>query len=263
MGLKVIACFQARMGSTRLPGKILKKIGDKTVFEYIVDRLKHCSELDDIVLATSYLDRDQALVDMAKQVGIKYHTGPEEDVVTRLMGAGQENSADAVVRILGDCPFVDPKLVDKAVSLFRHSYPEIDMVNNFHPPTFPDGLDVDVTAVSALEKINNTLPPDDFYRAWWLSYMFENPDHFKVSCFKHPENLVDIRLTLDQQEDLDLIREIHDHFARKGRELFHLEDIMELLDEKPELLDINKQHIDADVVDGVRSVAYHSLKPKK
>jgi len=263
MGLKAVVCFQARTGSSRFPGKILKRIGDKSVLEYIVHRLSYCKEIDDIVFTTSTAESDRALVEIAKGLGIKYHTGPEEDILTRLIGAGHEANADAVVRVLGDCPFVDPKLVDKAVALYRKMHNETDMVNNFYPPTFPDGLDIDVTSIKAMEKLDSMLPEGDFYRAWWLSYMFEHPTDFKVHCFKHPKHLAHIRLTMDHPDDLALICEIHKRFSDAGKDMFYLDDIMELLERDPALCDINRHHIDTNVVDGVRSAAYHSLKPKK
>src|SRR5262245_66416880 len=140
--MKVVAIVQARMGSTRLPGKVMKPVGGVPMIELLLSRLGRAQEVDEIVLATSEDPRDEPLARHVASLGIRGFRGSENDVLDRYYRAAMEADADAVVRITGDCPLVDPKLVDEIVRAFKAA--AVDYTSNTMPPTFPNGLDVEV-----------------------------------------------------------------------------------------------------------------------
>ena len=148
--MKVVACIQARMASTRLSGKVLRRIMAKTLIEHIFRRLKAARELDGIVLSTSLNKENDVLVKHAVDIGLKYYRGSEEDLVSRLYQTARKFHADILVRVTGDCPLVDPKIMDKMVKIYRDKYTDIDVMTNAFPPTFPDGLDIDLLPLSTL-----------------------------------------------------------------------------------------------------------------
>ena len=148
--MKIVAIVQARMGSTRLPNKVMKKIGGVPMIELLLARLAHAAEVDEIVVATSEDARDQPLVDYVSGLGYRCCRGSEDDVLARFVAAAREVAADVVVRITGDCPLVDPELVDEAIRGFRSA--GIDYFSNVEPPSYPDGLDIEVFTRVALER---------------------------------------------------------------------------------------------------------------
>ena len=150
MPMKTVAIVQARMGSSRLPNKVMLPICGKPMIGHILDRLSKSQELDEIILATSDNDANSPLIDYVKGLGFDVEIGSEVDVLQRYLDAALNRKADVVVRITGDCPLVDPLLVDEAIRDFKTE--EIDYLSNVNVPTFPDGLDIEVFSYSALLK---------------------------------------------------------------------------------------------------------------
>ena len=146
--MKVVAIVQARMSSSRLPKKVMKTVVGKTVIQLLLERLSLSKRLNEIVVATSTESSDDVLVEHLKELGFKYFRGSESDVLSRYMGAVETHNADVVVRITGDCPLVDSSLVDLCVDKFCAS--GSDYLSNTDPPSFPDGLDIEVFSSSAL-----------------------------------------------------------------------------------------------------------------
>ena len=146
--MKVVAIVQARMSSSRLPKKVMKTIDGKTVIQILLERLSLSKMIDEIVVATSIESSDDVLVEHLKKLGFKYFRGSESDVLSRYTGAAKDNNADVVVRITGDCPLVDSSLVDECIDQFFKS--ACDYLSNIEPPSFPDGLDIEVFSSSAL-----------------------------------------------------------------------------------------------------------------
>ena len=140
--MKIVAIIQARMGSTRLPGKVLKKIVGIPAIEILLLRLGRSELIDEICIATSHNIENDVLSNTVEKLGHRIIRGSENDVLERFWDAAEATSADVIVRITGDCPVIDPKLVDKVIKLFLSS--NVDYVSNIDPPTFPDGLDVEV-----------------------------------------------------------------------------------------------------------------------
>ena len=148
--MKVVALVQARMGSTRLPDKVMKPIGGVPMIELLLSRLSKSKEIDQITVATSMDERNLTLVDHIRKLGYACEQGSENDVLERFVQAARAYHADVVVRITGDCPLVDAELVDECIRQFKGS--DVDYLSNTNPPTYPDGLDIEVFTFVALEQ---------------------------------------------------------------------------------------------------------------
>lgn len=255
----MVGIIQARMGSTRLPKKVLRKIMDKTLIEWIKYRLSFCNEINQIVLATANTPENDPLENLARSIGLEYYRGSEKDLVSRLFEAAKKFNADAVVRITGDCPLVDPTIIDKLVSEYRKK-PELDYVCNVLPPTFPDGMDVEVISLAALKRLNNEVA-DPLYREWITTTLMENPDKYKVLNIPYRNNLSYLRLTVDYPEDFELT-EIIFNKLHKGRKVFTMEDILKLFKKEPDLIKINEKWVDKTILNNIRGTEFHNLKSK-
>ena len=148
--MKVVAIVQARMGSTRLPNKVMKPIGGVPMIEVLLARLARAKEVNEIMVATSVGPRNQPLADHVNSLGYKCYRGSENDVLDRYLQTAKSAQADYVVRITGDCPLVDPALVDDVIRQFVAA--DVDYFSNTSPPTFPDGLDIEVFTFNALQQ---------------------------------------------------------------------------------------------------------------
>jgi len=252
---KIVCIIQARMGSTRLKNKALQKILGKTLIEHIFRRLKAAREVDEIVLATSVTKENDILVKHAEKIGLKYYRGSEQDLISRLYQATKKFKADALVRITGDCPLVDPKLVDKMVKIFRRK--KIDFMTNNFPPTFPHGLDINVLPASTLKQLNAEVK-NPFHREWFTYYIMENPEKFQIYNLKNPVNLSAMRWTVDYPEDLVFVRKIFKALDRKDK-IFTMTDIFKFLKKNPKISKINENRIDKAIARNIRNSAYHLI----
>jgi spore coat polysaccharide biosynthesis protein SpsF len=234
--LNIVAIVQARMSSTRLPGKVLKKIKGKFILDYVVDRLRMCKNLDKIVLATTTNKKDDKLQQYAIDKKIDYYRGSEEDVLSRYYYAAKEFRADIIVRITSDCPLTDPEVVDKTIK--KHIEDKADYTANTIIRTFPRGLDVEVFNYEVLQYgFKNA--KKEHQREHVTPYIRENPDKFKIVNIEQDDRLKrpDIRITIDTEEDFILISKIIDSFNNIN---FKTRDIIDFLDKNPDLLKINK-----------------------
>ncbi|MEK7540639.1 MAG: HAD-IA family hydrolase [Patescibacteria group bacterium] len=256
--LKVIACIQARMGSKRLKGKALLKISGKSLIENMFRRLKAAKEIDDIVLATVNSKENDILAEHAEKIGLKCHRGSEYDLISRQYESAKKFNADALLLVTGDCPFVDPEIVDEIVKIYKKNYNKFDFFTNSSPPTFPHGLDMDIIPVSTFERLDREMK-NPFYRECYGAYIMEHPKKFRIYNLKNSVNLSTIRLTLDYPEDLILTRKIFNALDKKNK-IFGTKDILEFLKQNPQILEINKKRIDMVIVKNIRSKEYHSIK---
>jgi spore coat polysaccharide biosynthesis protein SpsF len=234
--MNVIAIVQARTGSTRLPGKILKKINNKVVLDYVIERIQQCSKIDDIVLATTTSEKDDVLEKYAKNKVITLFRGSEEDVLSRYYKAAEKYKADQVVRITSDCPLIDPKIIDKIID--SHIANKADYTSNTLNRTYPRGLDVEAISFKTLEEAYKN-SNKEYQREHVTPYIIEHPEKFKLQNIESVGKIrrPDIRITLDTPEDLKLIKKILLHFNNLD---FTTEEIIEFLNRNPKLLDINK-----------------------
>lgn len=256
---KIIATIQARMGSKRLPGKALKKIAGKTSIEWIRERLGFSKELDAIVLATADTEENDPLEKHARELRLPCVRGSESDLVGRLYLCAKEHGADAIVRITGDCPMVDPEIVDTLVSAFREG--SYDCVTNVFPPSYPDGLDIDVISFKTLETMYNTVI-DPVYREWITMNIYRPDTPWNVKNISHARDMSKYRMTLDYEEDFRFMERVWRELYEEGK-YFKWTEVVELLKKKPEINAIVESRIDNHVEDGVRSEAFHSIKKNK
>jgi len=258
--LKVIACIQARMGSRRLKKKALLKISGKSLIENMFLRLKAAKEIDDVVLATSNTKKNDILARHAEKIGLKYYRGEENDLISRQYETAKKFGADALLLATGDCPLLDPEIVDRLVKIYKKNYKKFDFFTNTFPPTFPHGLDIDIVPVSTFERIDKKIK-DPFYRECYGAYIMENPKKFRIYNLKNPANLSSIRLTVDYLEDLILTRNIFSALDKKNK-VFVMKDILKFLKKNPKVLEINKKRIDMVIARNIRSREYHSIVSK-
>ena len=231
--MKTICIVQARMGSSRLPGKVMKTINDTPMIKLLLERLKLSNEIDKIVVAIPSKKKDEELKDFLRSNGYLCETGSEDDVLDRYSRVSKKYKADIVVRITGDCPLIDPVLVDKVIELFKTN--DIDYCSNICPPSFPDGLDVEVFSSSVLYKIHKE-SKDIFDREHVTSYI-RNSNNFKKLNYEHKEDLSSLRLTVDELDDFILIDNIFSHFHPRIN--FSWEDVLNLYNKEPKIFTIN------------------------
>lgn len=241
---KIVAIIQARMGSTRLPGKVLKDIEGKPMIWHLINRLKFSKEIDEIILTIPDTKENNVLEGFAKENKIKYFRGSEEDVLSRYFKAAEKFECSVITRITSDCPLIDPEIVDLVIK--KHLDLGADFTANFiegekgRPieKTFPKGLEVEVFNFSTLKKVHQEAKKQ-YQREHVDPYISEHPEIFKIAVIKNTENLSHFRWTVDEIKDLELVREIYKRLYKKGK-LFFMKEIVELFKEYPELIEINK-----------------------
>ena len=228
-----VASIQVRLGSTRLPGKVMKQILDKPFLGHLLDSLQRCRYLDDIGVATSNLPENDVISDYCLVRGIPCFRGSEHDVLGRLLGSLNSLRADIGVVVFGDCPLIDPVIVDEMIKAFREDT-TLDFLGNDLKTTYPPGMDVEVFRTSALEdaSIRTTDPK---VREHGTLFMRLNPEIYRIENKEAPLELrrPDLLLGLDTPEDLEVVSSIFSHFSKEGE--FGLKDIIEFLDQNPEL----------------------------
>lgn len=236
--MMVIGIVQARMGSTRLPGKVLQTILEKTVLEHIVDRLR-CSKLvNKIIVATAEERTDDEIEYLCNRKNITCFRGSQDDVLDRFYRAALMFSADIVVRITADDPLKDPEIVDKAIQIMLEN--DYDYVSNTIEPTYPEGIDVEVFTFAALKKAHQEARRAS-EREHVTPYIWKNPDEFKIYNFKNGQDFSSFRWTLDTEDDLIFIRKVYTALYKEGQ-TFLMKDVLELIEKEPSLSLINNGH---------------------
>ena len=245
--MRVVASIEARMGASRLPGKMLMPIGGRPAIAYMLDRVRQCRELDAIVVATTTNPSDDAIAACAKQEGIACFRGSEEDVLARVCDAQAFMKSDIVVELCGDCPFSDPDVIDTGISTFLAG--DADVVSTTQKPEFPAGIDVQVFRYADLEDVRQTVGDDPAVREHVSLYFYEHPDIYRVHHMAAPAEIrrPDLRLLLDYAEDLALLRAVHDRLAPRHGANFGTADIVDLFRREPELSVLNAHCVDKAV----------------
>ena len=220
--MKVLAIVQARMGSTRLPNKVMREVDGIPLIELLLARLSHSSEIDQIVLATSIDSRNVPLVNHVTSLGYQSFQGSENDVLERFYFAAQQFSGDIIIRITGDCPLVDPQLVDEAIRNFKTN--NVDYLCNTNPPTFPDGLDIEVFTFAALQRAYNESSTSSD-REHVTPYIRES-GHFSTMNIASDTDFSNLRWTVDEDQDLEVVRFVVEHFT--PNRLFSWKDVLEV-----------------------------------
>lgn len=250
--MKVLCIVQARMGSERLPGKVIKPILNKPMILYTLDRLSRSKYIDEIVLATSLENKEQTLVDIVENSNYKVFRGDENNVLKRYKDASDEFHGDIIIRITGDCPLIDPIILDNVISYFKmYSY---DYVRLDVPDTFIRGFDVEVFSKEALDRAYNyykeLIKQIDskseeekvqihMYGEHVTYYMYKHPTEFNIGYLKGNELYnKDYRLCVDTVEDFELVKHIYEHF---NNPLVTSKEVVEYLDGNPEIALINSE----------------------
>lgn len=228
---------QARLGSTRLAGKIFKPILGKPMLCYQLERLRRVKGVQGIVIATTTNPQDQPIVDFCIREGLHYVRGSEDDVLSRYVAAVEAFGLDAVVRITSDCPLIDPDLIEKGLELFLQNYSSLDYLSICHERTYPIGMDFEIMRVDALKRA--------FYEAQTAlekehvtPYIWKHPELFRLANLQQTINQSSYRLTVDTQEDLELVERIFAALYPKNPE-FTLTDVIALLEQHSDWLKIN------------------------
>jgi len=233
---KILGIIQARMGSTRLPGKMMKIIEGKPLIWHVVNRVKEANTINQIVIATTEKKDDEILLKKAEEYGIEGFVGSENDVLDRFFKSAKKYNGDIIVRLTGDCPLLDPRVIDKVIKIYLDN--EYDYVSNVLKPTYPDGLDVEVFSFNTLVKVwkEAELTSD---REHVTTYIRNTcPDKFKTKNVENDKDLSNLRWTVDQEEDLKFVRKIYSNLSDK-KFPFYMEDVLRLLNKNPELKEIN------------------------
>lgn len=236
--MKVVAIIQARMGSTRLPGKVMKEILGKPVILWDLDRISISKLIDEIVVAIPYGKENDVIADTIKKYNDKIVTtrGSEDDVLDRYYQAAVKADADVVVRITSDCPLIDPVVINQVIEQFLDN--DCDYCSNSLIRSYPRGLDTEVFSFKALEEAWNEATKDS-EREHVTPYIIENPDKFKLLNVANSSDLSHLRWTLDTKEDFEFINAIYERIFPK-KQLFLMDDVLKLMDKEPELIDINR-----------------------
>jgi spore coat polysaccharide biosynthesis protein SpsF len=210
--VRIVAIIQARMGSSRLPGKVLAGLGGATMLGQVVRRLREARRVDDIVVATSTGADDDAVVREAGRLGVGVHRGPAADVLARFLGAARSYRADAIVRVTADCPLLDAGVVDQVIGALGDG---VDYASNTHERSYPRGLDVEALHRDTLERIGR-LGTSPAAREHVTAFVMEAPGLFRIAQLRAEHDDSDLRWTVDTADDLAMVRALYAELGLAG-----------------------------------------------
>lgn len=235
---KIVAIVQARMGSTRLPGKVLKEVLSRPLLSYQIERMAKSKMIDELVIATTP-NGNESIIELCQKENISYFIGSEKDVLERYYLAAKKFQADIVVRMTSDCPLIDAEIVDAVINMYKNN--DFDYVSNTQIRTFPRGMDTEVFSFSALEKAYKEAGIE-YEHEHVTPYLYLNAEKFKIGQYIQEKDSNEIRLTVDTPEDFELIKRLFEKLYPINPE-FLLSDILAVLKENPSWLEINKEII--------------------
>jgi spore coat polysaccharide biosynthesis protein SpsF (cytidylyltransferase family) len=234
-GVSVVGVIvQARMTSTRFPGKVLRMIKGRPVIDYLFERLLHCKRLDTTVLATTTNPQDDPLEEYAAGLNLQCFRGSEEDVLDRFWGAARTFNIEHIVRITADCPLIDPKICDKVIETYLIESPDYVVTG----PQFAEGLDCEIFTLNALETAHkNAIKKSE--REHVTLYINNHPELFRMIVLENETDDSHYRFTVDEPEDFDVVKHLIDALYRDGQFPFGVEQIKHYLDLHPEIVCLN------------------------
>ncbi len=238
--LGIAAIVQARFGSTRLPGKILKEIYHKPILWHVVNRLSYSKQIDKIIVATTDLAEDDQVQEFCEANNFLLYRGSSEDVLSRYYNAAKSFEAKIIVRITSDCPVIDYSIIDRMLEIFIYEtrLNKLDYLSNSLTRTFPRGLDTEIFSLSTLIKAHQEAT-EKYEREHVTPYIYNHPDIFALKNFSNEKDYSFHRWTVDTQEDFNLIEKIYKSLYGKNK-LFLFEDILKLFEEHHDLIRINQ-----------------------
>ncbi len=241
--LKIVTVIQARTGSSRLPNKILLPLANKPLLYRMFERVAASKMCGTIVIATTTDKSDDVVENLCNKFNMIYYRGHPTDLLDRHYQAALKYNADAVVKIPSDCPLIDKSVIDKVLNYYLENLNYFDYVSNLHPATYPDGNDVEIMSFKALsdawENANRELE-----REHTTPYLWENPDKFRIGNVVWETGLdysMSHRFTIDYEKDYNFIKQVYDELYSVNP-IFTLNDILDLLDRKPEIKKINEEY---------------------
>lgn len=229
------------MGSTRLPGKVLKKIVGREILLYQIDRICQAKSPHQVAVIISINPDDDAIEALCKKDSIPVYRGSEFDLLDRHYQAARIFNADFVVKIPSDCPLTDPRIIDSVVELWKNHQDKYDYVSNYHPPTFPDGLDVEGCTFEVLETAwREAKKPHE--REHTFPFIWDQPDRFRIGNIANPRGNMFLthRFTLDYEEDFQFMKAVLEHFRHSSD--FSIDDVIHFLRKHPEVAELNKKY---------------------
>jgi spore coat polysaccharide biosynthesis protein SpsF len=237
--MKIVATIEARMTSSRLPGKVLLPASGIPMLQHLVNRLRAVPSLDGIVLATTTNETDDKLEAFAREMCINYFRGSEDDVMNRVIGAAESVNADLVVEITGDCPIIDPQIIEQTIRMYLTN--PADYVSNAHIRSYPDGMDTQVFLLKTL-KHSASMTQDQLDHEHVTLHIRNHPEVFRHVHLVAPPELhwPELGLTLDEPADYELLKRIIEHFQNTNPQ-FSCLDVIRLLREKPEWVAVNQE----------------------
>ncbi len=236
--MKRVVIIQARMTSTRLPGKILMNLGDRPLLAHQIERLRRCNHVDEVCIATTELPTDDVVVELAVAQGVSWFRGDEVDVLSRYVGAAHETQAELVVRITSDCPFIDPEITDQVIACATDPAAPCDYASNTSPRTFPRGLDTEAFHADVLRRVDRLAhSPSSREHVTWFIHS-ERPDLFLQRKVTGPRDDSDLRWTVDTAEDLAMARALYTA-ARLDVEHVSTAGLVAVARAHPEIISIN------------------------
>ncbi len=232
----ITAIIQARMSSSRLPGKVLMNFSGDSMLGHIIERLKYSKFISKIIVATTSSTADDILVDWLNERDVVSFRGSESDVLGRYYEAATRYNANHIVRITSDDPFKDPEIIDKVAQLYFSE--KLDFAYNNNPPTFAEGLDTEIFSYEAIKKANQNAS-DPFEREHVTQHFFRNPKEFNQKNIASPFNYSHLRWTIDNEEDLKMASIVYEKLFQREK-IFLAQDILNLFDREPDIPLINQ-----------------------
>ena len=237
--MKIVIIVQARMGSTRLPGKVMRTLAGRPMLDHVLDRLERVAGADEVVVATTEQEHDQAIVDLVgARPSIGLFCGSEHDVLARYHAAAQQYGADVVVRITADCPLIAPSVVDRCIEVFRSRAGSIDYVTTGMRRTYPRGLDTEVLNFQALDAAHREAT-EDWDREHVTAFVYKRPERFRLLSVEDDADHSHLRWTVDTPEDFEFVSRIYDALYSSNPR-FDYHDVLALLARHPSWSDINR-----------------------
>jgi spore coat polysaccharide biosynthesis protein SpsF len=243
--MSTLAVIQARMGSTRLPGKVLADIGGRSMLGRVCDRVRRAETIDRCVVATSEAPADRAIVEACRRLDVGCFCGSEHDVLDRFQQAAVYHGADVIVRITADCPLIDPEVTDRVVRAYLSRRP--DYASNTLVRTWPRGLDTEVMTAAALARAAREAT-EPYQRAHVTPYLYQHPQRFRLLAVRDRDDASEHRWTVDTPEDLEFVRNVYDRLGRDC--VFSWRDALGLLADEPGLAALNRHVRQKQLVEG-------------
>lgn len=239
--MSIVATIQARLGSTRLPGKVLMEVCGKPLLQYQIERIRRSRLVDDVIIATTSAANDDLIAEFGQGLGVQVYRGPEHDVLKRIANLLRSYRIDIHVELIGDSPLTDPQIADEIIGFYLKHAGRYDYVSNGTEVSYPSGMEVNVYPAAALIEADSLVSPDDPLREHVDIHLSRNP-RYRSHCLKAPAyfHRPDIFLEVDTMRDFQMLSQIITHFVERGVIHFSLSQILDFLEMRPDLVKWNQ-----------------------